>query len=315
MPRALGAAVAAGLRGGIPLPAELSFDPSTVDLDALLKRLHLANARRAWPQLCERAETEQWSCRDFLAVLVAEEIAHRQQTKLRRAVHEAAFPFLKTIDDFNFSLQSVLRPQLLGSYLGPEFVTEGRNLILLGKTGRGKTHLAIAIAYRAIQHGATAFFTTAAHLIDELSAASLQGRLRETLPKYLHPHVLIVDEVGYLTYGPDAANVLFHVVNDRHLRRRPIIFTTNKSPLTGWGDVLHDHDLAEAIVDRTLERGRLLVLDGPSHRTLDSKTVQAHPKPDKISGKPRTKFPEPPTVDADVQVALEPATTSLRRMR
>jgi DNA replication protein DnaC/plasmid stabilization system protein ParE len=274
---------------------ELPFDPSTVDLDALLKRLHLANARRAWPQLCERAEAEQWSCRDFLAILVAEEIGHRQQTKLRRAVHDAAFPFLKTVDDFNFSLQSVLRPQLLGSYLGPEFVTEGRNLILLGKTGRGKTHLAIAIAYRAIQHGATAFFTTAAHLIDELSAASIQGRLRDTLPRYLQPHVLVIDEVGYLTYGPDAANVLFHVVNDRHLRKRPIIFTTNKSPLTAWGDVLHDHDLAEAIVDRTLERGRLLVLDGPSHRTLDSKTVQAHLKPDKISGNPRTKFPEPPT--------------------
>lgn len=273
---------------------ELPFDPSTVDLDALLKRLHLANARRAWPQLCERAEAEQWSCRDFLAVLVAEEIGHRQQTKLRRAVHDAAFPFLKTVDDFNFLLQSVLRPQLLGSYLGPEFVTEGRNLILLGKTGRGKTHLAIAIAYRAIQHGATAFFTTAAHLIDDLSAASVQGRLRDTLATYLQPHVLVIDEVGYLTYGPDAANVLFHVVNDRHLRKRPIIFTTNKSPLTAWGDVLHDHDLAEAIVDRTLERGRLLVLDGPSHRTLDSKAVQAHPKPDKLSGISRTKFPEPP---------------------
>jgi len=159
--------------------AELPFDPSTVDLDALLKRLHLANARRAWPQLCERAEAEQWSCRDFLAILVAEEIGHRQQTKLRRAVHDAAFPFLKTVDDFNFSLQSVLRPQLLGSYLSPEFVTEGRNLILLGKTGRGKTHLAIAIAYRAIQHGATAFFTTAAHLIDDLSAAFRAGELAQ----------------------------------------------------------------------------------------------------------------------------------------
>ncbi len=276
--------------------AELAFDPSTVNLDALLKRLHLANTRRVWPQLCERAESEQWSCRDFLAILVAEEISHRQQTRLRRAVRDADFPFLKTIDDFNFSLQSVLRPQLLGSYLGAEFVTEGRNLILLGKTGRGKTHLAIAIAYRAIQHGATALFTTAARLIDELSAASIQGRLRQTLPRYLQPHVLIIDEVGYLTYGPDAANVLFHVVNDRHLRKRPIIFTTNKSPLTGWGDVLHDHDLAEAIVDRTLERGRLLVLDGPSHRTLDSKPPRVHSEPDKISGKQRTKFPEPPSL-------------------
>jgi DNA replication protein DnaC len=277
------------------MSGDLTFDPSTVDLEVLLKRLHLANARRVWRELCERAETEQWSCRDFLAVLVAEEIAHRQQTRLRRAVHDAHFPFLKTIDDFNFSLQSTVRLQLLGSYLGPEFVTEGRNLILMGKTGRGKTHLAIAIAYRAIQNGATALFTTAAELIDDLSAASRDGRLRQTLAKYIHPHVLVVDEVGYLTYGPDAANVLFHVVNDRHLRRRPILFTTNKSPLAAWGAVLHDHDLAEAIVDRTLERGRLLVLDGPSVRTphLDSQADPANSRPDRISGIDRTKFPEP----------------------
>jgi DNA replication protein DnaC len=277
---------------------QLPFDPATVDLDALLKRLHLANTRRAWRELTAKAETEQWSCRDFLAVLVAEEIAHRQQTRVRRAVHNANFPFLKSIDDFDFSLQSSLRMNLLGSYLGPEFLTEGRNLIFLGKTGRGKTHLAIAIAYRAIQNGASALFTTAAHLIDDLSAASRRGSQREHLGKYLQPHVLVVDEVGYLTYGPDAANVLFHVVNDRHLRRRPILFTTNKSPLTGWGEVLHDHDLAEAIVDRTLERGRLLVLDGPSYRTkhipaLDSAGDPTNPKPDRISGKHRTEFPEP----------------------
>jgi DNA replication protein DnaC len=73
--------------------------------------------------------------------------------------------------------------------------------------------------------------------------------------------------VGYLSIGPDVANVLFHLVNERHLRRRPLLFTTNKSPLTEWGDVLHDYYLAEAIVDRVLERGRLLTLDGPSYRT------------------------------------------------
>ena len=146
-------------------------------------------------------------------------------------------------------------------------VSEGRNLILLGKSGRGKTHLAVAIAYRAIQNGYNASFVTATVLIEELSRASSEGRLRETLAGYLQPHVLVIDEVGYLSYGPDAANVLFHVVNERHLRRRPILFTTNKSPLTNWGDVLHDHDLAEAIVDRVLEKGRLIVVDGPSYRT------------------------------------------------
>jgi DNA replication protein DnaC len=270
--------------------SSLAFDAATVDLDGLLKRLHLANARRNWRTLVERAESEQWSAREFLGVLATEEVAQRQQTRVQRAVRQAHFPFLKTVDDFDFSLQSSLRLQLLGSYLSPELVSEGRNLILLGKSGRGKTHLAVAIAYRAIQNGYNASFVTAAVLIEELSLASAQGKLRESLAAYLQPHVLVIDEVGCLSYGLDAANVLFHVVNERHLRRRPILFTTNKSPLTTWGEVLHDHDLAEAIVDRVLEKGRLIVVDGPSYRTrhleLD-KGLEGKKDVARVSGKQR----------------------------
>ena len=207
------------------------------------------------------------------------------------------FPFLKTIDDFDFTLQSTLRAALLGSFLTPDFVTDGRSLILQGKTGRGKTHLAVAIAYRAIQNGFEAGFTTAAHLIEDLANASQRGQLHEALPAYTQPHVLVVDEVGYLSYGPDAANVLYHVVNDRHLRKRPMIFTTNK-PLTQWGRVLHDPDLAAAILDRVLERGRLLPLDGPSGRTRHLKLDQVFPEDAKgarISGSPGPEYPEPTT--------------------
>ena len=278
--------------------ASLPFDAATVEFDPLLRRLNLASTRRHWRELLQRAETHGWSCREFLGVLVTEEIAHRQHTRVQRAVRQARFPFLKTIEEFDFSLQSTLRLPLLGSYLAPELVTGGLSLILKGKSGRGKTHLAIAIAYRAIQQGFTARFVTAAALIEELSAASRQGKLQAVLTGYLHPHVLVVDEVGYLSYGPDAANVLFHVVNERHLRGRSMLFTTNKSPLTAWGAVLHDADLAEAIVDRILERGRLMLLDGPSYRTqhldLDVDGAElAHDEPARISGKHRPEFPEP----------------------
>jgi DNA replication protein DnaC len=268
-----------------------------IPLDAFLKRLNLANARRIWRDLCTRAEKEEWSYEGFLSTLAAEEVAHRQQTRLQKLSRQAGFPFLKTIDEFDFTYQSTVRLPLIGSYLSPDFVTEGRCLILSGKTGRGKTHLAVAIAYRAIQNGFDAYFTTAAALIDELSSASRQGRLREALARYLHPHVLVIDEVGYLTYGDDAANVLFHVVNDRHLKHRSMIFTTNKS-LDAWGGVLHDDDLAATIVDRVLERGRHLVLDGPSMRTrhlgLDDATAGTpSTEPARISGIKPAEFPEP----------------------
>ena len=269
------------------------------DLDALFKRLHLANARRVWRDLVHRAERETWAYRDFLALLASEEIAHRQQTRLTRLTRRAHFPFLKTIDDFNFTYQTTLRLNVLGSALAADFVTERPSLIFAGKPGRGKTHLAIAIAYRAIQNGFDAYFTTAATLIDDLSAAFRRGELADALPRYTHPAVLVVDEVGYLTYGTDAANMLFHVVNDRHRRRRAMIFTTNKT-LKAWGAVLHDDDLAQAIIDRVLERGRLFRLDGPSIRTLHTNLDEAlnagsnhEAEVARISGKKPPEFPEP----------------------
>ena len=288
----------AATRGRDPVTTTPPFQLSEIELDALLKRLHLPNMRRLYRHVAVQAEEAQWAYRDFLGFLVAEEVAHRTQTRLQRLTRKAGFPFLKTINDFDFTLQSTLRAALLGSFLTPDFVTDGRSLILQGKTGRGKTHLAVAIAYRAIQNGFEAGFTTAAHLIEDLANASQRGQLHEALPAYTQPHVLVVDEVGYLSYGPDAANVLYHVVNDRHLRKRPMIFTTNK-PLTQWGRVLHDPDLAAAILDRVLERGQLLPLDGPSGRTRHLKLDQVFPedaKDARISGSPGPEYPEPTNV-------------------
>jgi DNA replication protein DnaC len=268
-----------------------------IDLDVHLKRLHLANARRVWRELVQRAEKENWSHGQLLQTLFDEEVAHRRGTRLTRAVRAARFPFLRTVEEFDFTHQSTLRLTTIGSLLAPDFVTEGRSVILEGKPGRGKTHLAIAIAYRAIQNGFDALFTTAAELIEHLSEASRAGRMRETIAEYIRPHALVVDEVGYLAYGNDAANVLYHVVNDRHIRRRSMLFTTNKPPKQ-WGRALHDEDLAEAIVDRILERGRLLRLDGPSIRTkhLPSEELAGNNEQDssgsRISGTDAAEFPE-----------------------
>src|SRR5260221_13845754 len=124
---------------------------SDQEMDALLKRLHLANTRRAWRELARRAEQEDWAYHDFLVLLVTEEIAHRQQTRLERVVRRARFPFLKTIDDFNFMYQSTVRLALLGSALSADFTTEGYCMIFNGKPGLGETHLPLRIAYPAIQ--------------------------------------------------------------------------------------------------------------------------------------------------------------------
>lgn len=267
-----------------------------IDLDDIFKRLHLANARRIWRDLVQRAEKEGLGYEAFLRELVTEEVAHRKGTRLRRKTTAAGFPFLKTIDEFDFTLQASLRLATLGSFLTHDFVTEGRSLILHGKPGRGKTHLAVAIAYRAIQNGFDARFVNAAALIDDVSSSGRDGTRPVVLASYLRPMVLVVDEVGYLTHPDDAANALFQVVHERHSRRRAMIFTTNKHP-DDWGPLLNDDDLAAAIVDRILERGRLLRLDGPSGRTRhlppEERPAEHTPNRDRFSGKQGTDFPEP----------------------
>lgn len=268
------------------------------DLDALLKRLNLAHTRKSYLALIARAETEQWSFHDFLQALAVEEVTSRRQSRIQRLSRASGFPFLKTIEEFDFSYQSALRLQMLGSALSPEFVSEGNSLIFSGKPGRGKTHLAVAIAYKAILNGFEPLFVTAAQLVDKLSHAFRAGEFSHALTRYTTPHLLVVDELGYLTYSTDAANMLFHVVNERHRKKRSMIFTTNKS-LSEWGEALHDTDLAQAIVDRVLERGRAFILDGPSVRTrhlnLDESMAPNKRSGIRVSGIIASEFPEPTT--------------------
>jgi DNA replication protein DnaC len=235
-------------------------------LEAGLRRLHLPSILRCYPELAQQAVAESWSYAEYLERLVLAEIDHRTETRIARATRKAGFPFLKTLEEFDFAFQKSIQRKVLGPYLGPELVSGGRSLILWGTPGVGKTALCVALAYKAIQHGAEAKFVTCTDLIHQLSEARKDGRWTATLNRYLEPHVLVIDEVGYLGYGPEAASVLFPVIDQRYLKgNRPVLLTTNKDPQQ-WGAVLHDPDLSAAILDRLLHRGEVFKLTGRSYR-------------------------------------------------
>jgi DNA replication protein DnaC len=192
------------------------------DLDGRLKRLHLPTVRRLYPKLAQRADGDGMTYQTFLELLIVEEMAHCAETRLRRAVVMAQFSYLGAIDDLSFTCQSALRRPMLGTHLGVELVTEGRHAIFSGPSGTGKTHLAIAFAYRALQHCYEARFVSADLLSGELSNEAALGTLDAAIAPYLHPHGLVLDEIGYLSHAADAAVVRYRLVNERYLRGKPL---------------------------------------------------------------------------------------------
>ena len=247
--------------------------PPVHDLDGMLRRLHLPTIRRLYGELMTRAEAEGMSYHTYLETLMAEEIAHRAQTRLTRAVRAARFPFLRTIDDFNFNFQTALKLQMLGSFLGPELVHDGKNAILSGPSGTGKTHLAIAIAYRALQHGYDARFVGADALIGELSRAAAKGKLEHALIPYQQPHVLIIDELGFVPLSKTGAELLFELISQRYERGATLI--TSNLPFDEWTETLGSERLTGALLDRITHHVNILEMNGDSYRLAQSRARKA----------------------------------------
>jgi DNA replication protein DnaC len=234
------------------------------DLTYLCRCLKAPSLLAAVERLAGRARAENWTHEQFLAACLEREVAARQSHGGENRIRAARFPAHKTLEEFDFDHQRSVRREVVAHLGALDFVEARTNAIFLGPPGTGKTHLSIALGIRACQAGHRVAFATAREWVDRLAVAHRAGRLHEELDRLRRFPLVICDEVGYIPFEAEAANLFFQFVSSRY-ERASLIVSSNK-PFGRWGEVFGDATVAAAMIDRLVHHAEVISLKGDSYR-------------------------------------------------
>lgn len=235
------------------------------------ERLKLTRIAAEWPGIAEAALKSQTSLGEFLERTLASECEARDRRSREILLKLATLPAVKTLEGYDFAFASGVPRKQVVELAGLAFIERAENVVLLGPSGVGKTHLASAFALKATQAGIKTRFITAADLMLQLALAKAQGRLTQYLNRaVLGPRLLVIDELGYLPFGRDEANLFFHVIAKRYERASTIV--TSNLAFTQWATTLADDaTLTAALLDRLLHHAHIVQITGESYRLKERK--------------------------------------------
>lgn len=235
-------------------------------INALCEQLNLPTVSTEWPEIAERCIQLESSHADFIIQLLQAELQSKQERTRNTLLRLAGFPSIKTLSQFDYKFATGVPRKTVDNLASLTFIERNENLILLGPSGTGKTHLSIGLGYKAVQSRFKTRFITAADLMLQLSTAKRQGKLKSYMQRsVMGPKLLIIDEIGYLPFGREEANLFFHVVANRY-EKGSLILTSNL-PFSQWPSAFADDaTLTAAMLDRLLHHSHVLQLSGDSYR-------------------------------------------------
>jgi DNA replication protein DnaC len=235
------------------------------------RSLHIEAMGERYFELASRASANETSYADYFVALLKSELEAKQLRTRATLQRLATFPVFKSLEDFDFSFAHGASKKSVMELASMAFVERAENVVLLGPSGLGKTHLAIALGWQATQMGIKTRFTTAADLVVALAAAARQDRLQDYLKRnVLAPRLLIVDEIGYLPLGREEANLFFQVIAKRY--EKGAVVVTSNLPFGQWDQAFAgDTTLTAALLDRLLHHSHVLQIRGESYRLRDKR--------------------------------------------